>query len=65
MFFFNFLFAGRRTVSNDIPTDPFMTLVVPSDHFTSGAGFATPNYCDVAKVTALVIVDADENRLQF
>lgn len=41
---------GRRAADSDVPTDPFMTLVVPSDRFTSGAGFATPNYCDVAKV---------------
>lgn len=44
------IFEGRKAVSSDIPTDPFMALVVPSDRFTSGSGFATPNYCDVAKV---------------
>lgn len=41
---------GRKAATNDIPTDPFMMLVVPADRFTSGAGFATPNYCDLAKL---------------
>lgn len=40
---------GFATISKDVPTDPFMMLTVPSDHFTAGAGFATANYCDTFK----------------
>jgi len=36
---------GYLTVANDVPTDPFMQIVVPADRFTGGAGFATANFC--------------------
>jgi len=45
------MILGMRAVPTDVPTDPFMMLVVPSDHFSGEAGFATPNYCDEAKVS--------------
>lgn len=40
---------GWKAASNDVPSDPFMMLTVPSDHFTDSAGFATANYCNDAK----------------
>lgn len=63
---------GRRAATNDVPTDPFMMLVVPSDHFTGEAGFATPNYCDEAKLrivfdnwVTIVTSTADKDKILF
>jgi len=36
---------GYLQVRGDVPTDPFMMLVVPDDRFTGGSGFGTANFC--------------------
>jgi hypothetical protein len=36
---------GYLMVQDDVPTDPFMMLVVSDERWTAGSGFATPNFC--------------------